>query len=57
VCAVFVLLTAYAFLDELSDFVLHFQELVVALDEFYCSCNTRVSVKRVIVMTAYNFIL
>jgi hypothetical protein len=57
VCAVFVLLTAYAFLDEFSNLVFYIWELVVLLDEFYCSRNTRVSMKWVIVVTAYDFFL
>ena len=43
VCAVFVLLAAYAILDELADFVAHVRKLVVSLDEFHCSCDARVS--------------
>jgi hypothetical protein len=54
--AVFVLLTAYALLDELADFVFYVRELVMLLNEFYGSCNAWVSVQRVIVMTA-NYLL
>ena len=50
--AVFVLLTAYAILNKLADFVAHVRELVMSLNEFYCSCDARVSVQRVIVVTA-----
>jgi hypothetical protein len=50
--AVFILLTAYAILNKLADLVLHVQELVVSLNEFYYSCNTRVSMQQVVVVTA-----
>jgi hypothetical protein len=50
--AVFVLLTAYAILNKLADLVLHVQELVVSLNEFHCSRNTRVSMQQVVVVTA-----
>jgi hypothetical protein len=53
--AVFVLLTAYVVLNKLANLVLHVQELVVSLDKFYCSCNTRMSMQQVIVITANNF--
>jgi hypothetical protein len=53
--AVFVLLTAYAILDELADLIAHVQELVMSLDEFYCLRDAWVSVKRVIVIMAYDF--
>ena len=53
--AVFVLLTAYAVLNELADLVSHVRELVMSSDEFHRSRNTRVTMKRVIVMTAYDF--
>jgi hypothetical protein len=55
VCAVFVLLIAYAILDKLADLVLYVWELVVSFNEFYCSCNTRVSMQRVVVITADDF--
>ena len=53
--AVFVLLTAYAILNVLANFVVHIQELVVPLNKFHCPCDTRVSVERVVIMAAYNF--
>jgi hypothetical protein len=55
VCAVFVLLTAYAILDKLANLVLYVWELVVSLNKFYCSYNTRVSMQQVVVITANNF--
>jgi hypothetical protein len=51
-CAVFVLLTANTVLDESSDLVLYIWKLVVSLNKFYYSGNSRVTVKRVIVVTA-----
>ena len=50
--AVFVLLTAYAILDKLANLVAHVQELVMSLDKFHCSGDARVSVQRVIMVTA-----
>ena len=55
--AVLVLLTAYAILDELADLVSHVRELVMSLDKFHRSRDARVSMKRVIVITAYNVFL
>jgi hypothetical protein len=52
VCAVFVLLTADTILNESGDLVLYIWKLVVSLDEFYCSGDSRVTVKRVIVVAA-----
>jgi hypothetical protein len=53
--AVFVLLTAYAILNELADLVSHVWELVVSLDKFHRPRNTRVSMQRVVVITANDF--
>ena len=41
--AVFVLLIAYAVLNKLANFVAHVGELIMLLNEFHRSCNTRVS--------------
>jgi hypothetical protein len=52
--AVFVLLTAYIILNKLANLVLYIWELVVSLDKFYCSCNTRVSMQQIVVIAANN---
>jgi hypothetical protein len=57
VCAVFVLLTANTVLDKSSNLVLYIQKLVVSPNEFYCSSNSRVTIKQVIVVaTNYLFL-
>jgi hypothetical protein len=55
--AVFILLTAYAVLNKLANLVAHVQELVVSSNEFHRSRNPRVSMQRVIVITADDFFL
>ena len=57
VCAVLVLLTVNAVLDIFSDLVLYIRELIVLFDKFYHLCNTRVSVKWIVVVAAYNLVL
>jgi hypothetical protein len=50
--AVFVLLTANTILDKSGDLVFYIRKLVVSLDEFYCSGDSRVTVKRVVIVAA-----
>jgi hypothetical protein len=52
--AVFVLLTAYAILNKLANLVLYIWELVVSLNKFYYSCDTRVSMQQIVVIAANN---
>jgi hypothetical protein len=52
VCAVFVLLTANTVLNKSSNLVFYIQKLVVSLNKFYCSSNSRVTVKQVIIVAA-----
>ena len=52
-----VLLTVNAVLDIFVNLVLHIGELVVSLDEFYRPCDSGVSMKRIVVVTAYNLVL
>jgi hypothetical protein len=50
--AVFVLLTANTILDKSSNLVFYIQKLVVSLNKFYYSSNSRVAVKQVIIVAA-----
>ena len=54
---VFVLLTVCAFGDEGSDLVLYVGKFVVPFNEFYSSCDTGVTVYRVIVVLLDNCLL
>jgi hypothetical protein len=52
ICAMFVLLTANIVLNKSGNLVLYIRKLVVSLDEFYCSSNSRVTIEQVIIVTA-----
>jgi hypothetical protein len=47
---VFVLVIISTFSNKVCNFILYVLELVVSLDKFYSSCNSRVSVYRVVVV-------
>jgi hypothetical protein len=54
---VLVLLTVCAFSDKGSNLVLYVRKLVVLSDKFYSSCDTGVTVYRVIVVLLDNYLL
>ena len=54
---VFVLLTVGAFGDKGSNLVLYVRKLVVSLNKFYSSSDTKVTVYRVIIVLLDNCLL
>jgi hypothetical protein len=49
--AMFILVVISTFFNKVCNFILYILKLVVSLNKFYSSCNSRVSVYRVVVVT------
>ena len=53
----FILLIVYALSDKESNLIFYIRKLVILLNKFYYSCNTRVTVYKVIIILLDNCFL